>query len=41
MLGCQLFKKAKKKNYESSLLSKAARMSSTYLKFRFAKIIFL
>ena len=31
MLGCLLFKKFKKFN-ESSSLSKAARMSSTYLK---------
>ena len=42
MFGCLLFKKFKKFN-ESCSLSKAARMSSTYLKikFRFVKIIFI
>ena len=42
MLGCILFKKIKKIN-ESCSLSKAATISSTYLKkkFRFVKIIFI
>ena len=40
MLGCLLFKKFKKIK-DSCSLPKAVKMSSTYLKFRFVKIIFI